>query len=86
MVSKKPLPAVFEVTIGVLEEFIVELQVVPAIGVVASRLTEISLLRVTAVVEAPTVVAPAATTKCPAAALPKAAGLELEVPTVAVKY
>lgn len=36
--------------------------------------------------EALAVVAAAATTKWPDAALPKAAGLELEVPTVAVAY
>ena len=86
MVIVKPLPATLVVICAVLEAFTALLQVVPGIGEVASSWIAMSLLAVTAVVDALAVVAPAATMKWPDAALPKAAGEELEIPIVAVPY
>lgn len=77
-----PLPAIFELTTGVV--LAVVLQVVPAIGVVNSLCRIIVLLAVTAVVDALPVFPPVAIIKCPATALPNAAGEDEELPTLAL--
>lgn len=80
-VTTKPFPATLLVMVIAVVVAADELQVVPAIGVDISCWTRIALLAVTAVVDALPVVAPAATTKWPDTAEPRAAGLELEDPT-----